>query len=422
MNNNSALQPYSIISGLFLSLLTGFWTQAFADTAQLPAGAHAFVYKHIEANIPISYDQNGKASDFSVKEVLGAPIIRSLSPQVASAYQELRRVDSGLADNLDLGKIDLTPTIQAKGEALGLAWGVSDRLMLAVGVPFLRASVTLSGGYYNSGAISKAAKELRKTSEPKTKTKALALAQLLEQLPMIRGEYLQGVLVNNWGYKPIGNWKGSGIGDTKIFAQFKAHSDSFIQNALRLGTELPTGHVDDPDNLIDLPFGAGYYKTYLESQNDLTLWPDHLILNFRGRYQYGWSTERTFRLKPSSSFPLTAEKELIQYKPGNTWNLGTELHAKLTHSITLMSAFTRTLSEQDHIRGNRADYDYSILETGTDSEVNTLEFGIRYSSVNSYLAKEIPIPFLLGLTFSRVLSGTNTEQINQSEIHLEMYF
>jgi hypothetical protein len=397
-------------------------TISLADTAQVTAGVRAFVYKHVEAQIPISYDSEGISYDLAVKEILGTSVIRSISPEVVSAYQQLHQVDSKLAESIDLGKIDLTPSIDVQADAVGLAWGLSDRVMIAAGLPVMKASVTLEGGYYNSGAVANAARQLRTISNPETRAKALAFAQVLEQLPEIRGGHLQGILVDHYGYKPVGNWQGSGIGDARLFLHMKLYKGDIYKNAFRVGAEIPTGRQDDPDNLLDIPFGSGYYKTYVETQQDIQLWKDDLVLNLNGRYQYHWDADRVFRLKPSRSFPLTRNKELIHFKPGNSWILGAELSAKLTRSISVSAGLSRKTTSQDSIRGQRTDYDYGILEDGTESQADNLEAGITYSSVNSFLLKEFPVPFKIGASISRVFAGRNTEQVHQTQLNFELYF
>lgn len=409
---------YAALS-LLLALTMG---KAHADTSQVPTGVRALVYKHVEASVPLSYDSQGFTSDYSIREILGTNVITGISADVASAYNELHKVDAALAESVDLGKIDVTPEIKVKADAFGLAWGLSDRLMVAVGVPVMKASVTLSGGYYNSGAIANAAKQLRAITDPNVKDKATAFAQVLEQLPEIKGEYLEGVIVNNFGYKPVGNWYGSGIGDVQLFAQYKTYEGEKYKNALKFGVELPTGRTDDPDNLLDIPFGSGYYKTYLEAQNDYQIVDEYLALNVMGRYQYDWSADRTYRLRPSLSFPLTSDKENIHYKPGNVWLFGTELSTKLWKSVGFSTALSRKIKSRDSIHGARSNYDYALLEHGTDTRTDTLEATLSYSTVDLFLRKRFPVPLKIGATVSRVIAGRNTEQVNQTSLNFEMYF
>jgi len=393
----------------------------YADTTVLPSGVRAFVYKHIEANISSSFDKQGVESSFQIKERLGSSVIKSISSDAASAYDELHKIDSALAESVDLGTIDLDPEITASANIFALGWGLSDSIMVIGALPVMKANVTLRGGYTNTGAISSAAKQLKSIQDSR-QAKASAFAQVLEQLPSIRGEYLQGALVNDLGYKPIGSWSGTGIGDAIVYTQWRfVNKDTYKQGA-KFGMELPTGAVDDPDNLVDIPFGSGYYATYVESLHDFNLWRNIFSLSFTGRYQYQWPTTRTYRLAPSVDFPLTAVKENIHYKPGNYYSAGAEFGTKLFQSIGANIGYSIRVKNKDKIPGKDPNYDYGILESKTDTIIRKAEVSVSYSTVNLYTRGKFPVPFKIGSTYNKVLSGMNTERISQVSLDFEMYF
>jgi hypothetical protein len=410
--------------GILIFLLSFGLAQeaAIADTNTLPRGVRAFVYKHVRAAVPSSYSNSGALQDFSLRETLGPSVIKSIGPDVASAYEELHKIDANLAENINLGQIDMEPEIRVQANAFGLAWGLSDRLMIAVGLPIMQADVRIQGGYFNSGAVKNAASGLRSISNPLVQQKAKAMAQVLEQLPTIRGEHLQGVLTGEFGYKPIGHWSGNGIGDTQLFLQAKTFDGDRYDNGAKLGVELPTGRRDDPDNLVDIPFGTGYLGAFLESAHDLQLLADRLMLSAWARYNYTFPTERNFRLSPSRSFPLTSQKETIRYNPGNSYVLGAEISTKISRSFGLSTAVYSKTKSVDSIRGARSEYDYSILEYKSDSRSNTAEATLSFTTIDYFLRKKFPVPFKVGITASRVFSGKNTERIDQGSLNFDMYF
>jgi hypothetical protein len=129
--------------GILIFLLSFGLAQeaAIADTNTLPRGVRAFVYKHVRAAVPSSYSNSGALQDFSLRETLGPSVIKSIGPDVASAYEELHKIDANLAENINLGQIDMEPEIRVQANAFGLAWGLSDRLMIAVGLPIIRPSL-----------------------------------------------------------------------------------------------------------------------------------------------------------------------------------------------------------------------------------------------------------------------------------------
>lgn len=405
-----------------VALLLGNTAQA--DTAIPPKGVRALVYQYINADVPSSFGSAGVESDFSIKETLGASVIRSISPTTASAYDELAKISPELASEINLGKIDLNPKINVKAHVFGLAWGLNDWLMVAGGFPMMNASVDVSGGYINTGAITNTALGLNSVTDPSVAPKASAMAQVLQQSiePILRGEVLQGIIVNEFQYKPVGDWTASGIGDTSLFLQALAINWDFYKNGYKLGVELPTGRKDDPDNLVDVPFGKGYTASFAEILNDFFVIPEYLTLSLNARYQYNWAADRTFRLAPSTSFPLSAEKENINYKPGNAWGTFFEASTRIARSVSISTGYSIKEKSKDSIRGIRRDYDYGILEHATASRTNAVMAKISYSTVDMFLRNKFPMPFKVGATVSRVVSGINTERVNQVSLDFEMYF
>ena len=397
--------------------------QAMADTEVLPAGARALVFKLTTAEVPGSYGLSGQTQDFSVRETLGVNVIQSISPDVKKAYQQLHDLAPQAAEAISLGKIDMTPEIKVKATTFALAWGLTDRIMIAAGVPIMKGDVAVHGGFITSDSIKNAATALRNIDgTADVKNRANALAQALEQLPTVSGENVQSVIVNDFGYKPVGSWTGSGIGDVQLFLQAKTYDGDFYKNGAKIGSVLPTGRTKDPDNLVDIPFGNGYFSPFVESIHDFYFWKEYLVLSVTGRYEYAMPASRTYRLSPSTDFPLTSMKEDIPYKPGNVWSASAELSTKLFNSFSIASSYTIKTKAKDSISGTSPTYNYSILEYKTDYQSREVEAGISYSTVDLFLKKKFAVPFKVGFSVTRVVAGRNTEQVNTSNLNFEMYF
>lgn len=401
-----------------------FSQQIQADTSTLPKGARAFIYKHITATVPGTFNSDGLQKDFSIREVLGPQIIKSISPEANASYEELKKISPEIAAKVNSGKINFDPKIDVRANVVGLAWGLTDKIMIATGVPMMFASVQPRGGYINDLAFKTTAQELRKLniSDESVRTKALAYAQVLEGLPTVTAENLQAVIVNDFKYKPVGNWSAADVGDATIFLQTKFLDVGIYKAGAKLGVDLPTGRTDDPDNLLDIPFGTGYTTTYAESINDFLILGGNLMFTLVGRYQHNWEANKTYRLISSPSFPLTADKENILYKPGNLFSLGGELSMKLWRSLGISANYIFKTKAADFILGNNRNYDYSLLESKTDFRSQTIQFFLNYSTVNSFLSKAFPVPFKIGLNYSYLLAGVNTEDVKQLGLDFEMYF
>ncbi len=397
---------------------------ATESTTIPPKGVRAFVYQYVRANVPSSFGETGVEKDFRVNETFGESVIRAISPDTSSAYDQLKAVSPDAAAAINLGNVNVNPDINVDAHVIGLAWGLTDWLMIAGGVPIMKAKVNVEGGYTDLGAVRASIDRLRATTDPAVQAKAFAMADALEQSiqPLLRGEILQGVVVNEFEYKPVGDWEGSGIGDTTLFAEARAINWDFYKSAVKLGVDLPTGRADDPDNLVDVPFGQGYTDTFIESLNDFVVHPEYFIFSVSGRYQENWSANRTFRLAPSIDFPLTSEKETIHYNPGNVWSTTLEASTRFFRALELDVQYTTKHKAKDSIRGTRTDYDYGILEHKTATLTNTAKATLSYSTVDAFLRGKFPVPFKVGTTLSRVVSGINTERVNMVSLDFQMYF
>lgn len=413
-----------------MGIIRGFWLVFFlacslchiamADTSILPPGIRALAYKHINAKVPTSFDRSGLESDFSVRERLGSSIIKSISADAKAFYDEIYKINSNLAESIDLGTIDLDPKIDVRADVFALAWGLSDRVMIVGALPLMKAKVSVNGGYTNTGTIGSAAKRLH-SMDPNTQM-AEAYAQILDGLPSLKGEYVQGVVVNEFKYKPVGNWSASGIGDATIYSQWRFIKGDFYRQGAKLGMDLPTGATDDADNLVDIPFGKGYYGTYVETLHDFNLWDNIFVLTLMGRYEYQWPTSRVYRLAPSVAFPLTAEKEDIRYKPGNYWQVGPDFAVTIAKLVKGTIGYSLRTKAKDTMHGTNPAYDYSILESKTNEVIHKVEASLSLSTVELFMRKQFPLPMKIGTTLSRVVKGVNTERVNQMSLDLETYF
>lgn len=413
---------------LFLLALAGIASStSHALTETVPKNVKAFVYSFMHGNIPGSFGETGVERSLNVNATLGSSILKNLSPEVSAAYQELSNIDPTLASSLDLGKIDLDPRISANIHAVGLAYGIRDDLMIAAGVPMYDARVVVNGGYLQTSSLNSTVGSLKGYSQDaslsqKTRDSALILSQILAQLPTMRGEYLQGALVNDYGYKPVGNWNGSGTGDLDAYSQYRFLETDFYLQAFKLGQLFPTGRVDDPDNLVDVPFGTGYYSTYAESLHGLIIVTDwDLKLGFSARYQKNWDGQRSYRLSPSEDFPLSRTKENVKLKPGDEQSYLGQIGSKIL-GFDWNFSYQIKNKARDRASGKSSDYDYGILTRNSRTMSHTMSGELGYSTVALFKKNKFPIPLMASAGMSRVYKGINTEKLKIYAFTLKVFF
>lgn len=408
------------ISAFAISLIAT--TQAHAETSIVPPGVRAFVYHHINAEVSSHYGANGVSSGFDINQKLGLNAIAAAVPAVNNVVTKL---DPKLVDSIDFGTLDMKPDVRVNVDVFGGAFGVSKDFMLVGVVPVYNASTKISGSFEQTGSFSRAAQELEaQAAQPgATNTETIsALSQVLRQLQAPNGNNVQAVLVNDLGYKPIGNWQGSGIGDLIFYGQLKTLDKKNYKQAFKVGAEVPTGRIDDPDNLVDIPFGKGHFVSFAESLNDFYVLDDSWILAVNGRLSYQWGHSATYRLAPDSDLPLTSRKGQVYRKPGNIGILDLHSEVRIVSDLYFHSDYIYTNKGKDKFSGDQKDYDYGILEKKTDQVSHVGEIGFSFSTVKLYMKNQFPAPFKLGMFGSRVLAGQNVDSVDMATLRFEMYF
>jgi hypothetical protein len=394
------------------------------STSGLPKGARTILYRHIAAAVPGTFDGSSTFKSFRIQEKLdGARISAAFAP-ARDLIDQIRLIDQSSAEQIDFGSINLDPKINIQAEAFVLGWGITSDTSVFACLPFWRASVDFNGPVYSpTSSLQMVVKKLeRKANKSHDPDRARILSRILARLPSITGENLQDILVNTYGYKPLGNWSGQGIGDSFFFIHQNLRKSRYHRSALRIGVALPTGRKDDPDNLVDVPFGDSVTGTYLEWLNDFSIIGKRLTASAGGKYQYNWSRNRTYRLIEDPSFPITSKKESLFYKPGDHWSMQSGFDLEVMRPLHVFTNLTHERHERDRIHGKLADYDYQLLMNNTQKESNTVEAGIKFSTVPWYRQKSASIPMDLTAATSRVVSGKNSEIVNIAYAELSVYF
>ena len=404
-----------------ISLMMGI--SASADTNIVPQGVRALVFHWVQADIHGFLDQNGRSAPYSFKENLGAPLIERASPQAGALLNRLRTLDPGLVESMGLGTIDVQADAHVDAKAYAMAFGVSKNFMLVGVVPTYDATVTVKGDFTTSGSIRSAANTLRTNAvgNPNS-SEMIALSQLLDQLPSINGNHLQGVLVNDYKYKPVGNWSAQGIGDLQFFGQVKYVDGPIYRQGAKMGAEIPTGRTDDPDDLVDVSFGKGHFTTFVEMLNDWYFLGDRIILAANARYAYQWSHRPRYRLIADPSLPISSESEELDRKPGNIATFNTEIDIKTISELYFYTMYTYALKEKDQIHGTRSDFDYHLLEERTNYQSQTAEIGLFFSTAKLFQRKAFPVPMRLGMSYGKVVAGLNIEKTEYAAMRMEFYF
>lgn len=414
------------IISLIIVLFVAESAVAFPATGRthiLPKGRRAFNFSQLNLSVPGSYDQFGGLQNFSQLGSLQFNDLQSASTKIKKVIDAFEEISPGVAQNLELGRYNISPQVQARATILGIGYGITDNLMLGFGAPIINASVNLSGNYTVSNRLSQVADELRtkaKSQPESNRQKMRIMAQLLERAPQVTPEVLQHYFVNEMGYKPLGSWSANDIGDTRIFLHYNYLTDLVFRSGVRLAVDLPTGRKDDPDLLTDFGFGSETTALSVESIHDIALLGPLLTISSSLMYKANAITVKEVRL--TNDLPISDVKESVQYKRGDTFEFLFGSSSQPRDDLEFFAQVLFSNKFTDEYTGKHEDYDYNNLSEGTDTRSQTYTVGATYSAVQKYLDGGFLLPFKLTLSSSEMMNGLNTEKFQYTQMDMQFFF
>lgn len=396
------------------------------ESVSPPKGISAFVYRGANVFVEGTFDGIGQLNGLDFSSSIDKSALLNMAPEVQEFINELEAIKPGITSGLTLGDLSFSPEVDLKVHGMALAHGLSDKTMIVGFLPVYEARVQLHGGFSSSTFLRQMSRELNQqgqiSSEQEKRLRAEAISQIIDQAPQLTNEIIQGALVNELGYMPLGHWSATGIGDLNFFLQHRFLTKSHYIQAARIGLSLPTGRQDDPDNLVDIPFGTGYATTYLETVHDVHLWKKYATFSWVGRYDINFPTHKTLRLVENPNIPISSEKEDLDIITGDAYTNKFFLEVHPFEGLTLIGGTSFYKKSADNILGQRSDFDYRIMENMSAKTTYTQELRISYSTLPLFKKNILPIPFKVGVTQSEVLTGSNSEKTKLMSVDFEMYF
>jgi hypothetical protein len=216
---------------------------------------------------------------------------------------------------------------------------------------------------------------------------------------------IQNFLVQAYGYKPVETWSGSGIGDIEVGGRYQYLKTENWRLAFTGGVRLPTGEVDDPDNLVDIAFGSGAWALLFRANNDYT-GIENVILNASFEYDLVLPDHETLRVPDDVNRPLTTNKENVDRDLGDIFKLKLSGAYAFYEGFGLSLLYSYAFQTKDRISGDQG-YNYESLEDETDWTYHEYKVGLSYSTIPLFQKKKFPLPLVVGIEYEDVFAGSN---------------
>jgi len=177
----------------------------------LPKGVRTAALRQVlTGKIEGTFDTNSEYSPYKVHLNLD-PATLSGSAFSDWYFNNLREVSPQAYARFTLGEYKGSATSKANVRALGFGYGLTDHITPYFFLPFYKVNVDVNFNRTSMGNMREIAALIRQSSSTSALKEPLAAAT--EAAPDASPGILQSVITNYYGYKPIGNWEGEGLGD-----------------------------------------------------------------------------------------------------------------------------------------------------------------------------------------------------------------
>jgi len=409
-------RPLGLAGLLALLAALGYAEVSFGDSAQvLPKGRSGVLTSYTDY-FPITerYDADGNRED------LAADFNTSLD---GSVFEELPS-SASFGDTMVQMEYDI------KIFELEYYYGITDKFTAGVKIPYWWVTNKVNASV-NSGSGSSANVGFNPafgTAHPSGAIPVIPIAlggqaATDEDIQAILGPGLEinGVpAVTGYGYQPFETWSEEGLSDVEFSGRYQYVKNEKWRHAFTGGFRVPTGRIDDPDNLADMPFGLGAYQILLRSNHDVAL-SDKVTLNLTLKYDIVGSDSQEKRIPTDVNQPITRNKEVVDIDYGNVFEFDTAAVYRFTPQWGVFARYRFTHKKSNEVRDPNG-VNVESLEAETNREGQTFQVGVAYSTVSRYLDGMVKVPYRLALSYRDRFAGKNILDSQYLKLEGQLFF
>ena len=183
---------------------------------------------------------------------------------------------------------------------------------------------------------------------------------------------------------------------------------------------IPTGRIDDPDNLADLPFGLGAYQILLRSNHDVSI-SEKVTLNMSFKYDIIFSDTQEKRVPTDVSQPITRRKVDVDIDYGNVFEFDTMATYRFTPQWSTFGRYRFTTKQSNKVSGPSG-VNVDSLEAETDRQGHQFQVGVGYSTVSRYFDGTVKVPYRVALIYRDRFKGKNILDSQYLRLEGQLFF
>ncbi len=381
----------------------------------LPKGVRILGYRNVSTSkVKSNFNQFRSESSLGTSFRLDASTLNAIAGDIIVPGQD---INADAYNNFLIGEYKVDAQAQFNVHGLGFGYGINNNVMFYTEVAYYNAQVLTNIKRTKNNTYGSTSDILHGGNGGLSDD---TLADNLNKLPDVDEGVIQSALTNVYGYKPIGDWYGSGYGDMETGLMAKVIDKGIWGVMLYPGVVLPTGRQDDPDILQDVGFGDGQFDFFGEAATGYVV-NDMLSFGTTFRYTYQAPTDKELRVPGSQDSTVSSEKDTFNVKYGDkiNWMVNSTIGFNDWLSITPMYRFMYQASSLYTSENINAD---NYLGYNSDKMEHQVQLTTSISSIQPFLKKKFILPAQINLNLVQTVAGKNVPKVGRFELELRMLF
>ena len=387
----------------------------------LPKNVNTLVFKQVlVSKIQSQFNENGENETLNLKEEFKSSRLEDISAVIKNYFEELRAISPEAYNTFSLGEFSAKVAANVNAQGIGYGFGITDRLTVYGALPIYHIQTEIKFKQTKASNLALVQSTIQNASTGTALSKFVK--DLTLQLPNTNEEFIQSIVTNYYGYKPVGKWEKDALGDAEIGLIYRLTDFSDRGVSVSTGMVLPTGSKDDPDSIQDIATGDGQYDAFAEVSSGISFFNNSLQFDLKGRYTYQFESQKEVRWIEDANLPLAKTKRSANQKLGN--KLDTSLTATYlpTFWINIYSSYILGATAQTNYFDITDQDVKSALEADTGTNSHWLKIGIGFSTVEAFKRKKFDLPMDIGVSAQRLLSAKNTPSYDRLDLDFRLYF
>lgn len=219
------------------------------------------------------------------------------------------------------------------------------------------------------------------------------------------------------GYRPVGTWKGTALGDSKLGAKYLLINSNNLSLSGELGIMIPTGRRDDYNNIQDLSFSQGMVslEPMIVFGQNISIFDIEQHLSLSAPF----ADSEQVRISNNGSI-FDSEVRRVRRKVGDTLGAGASVGVNIG-IFQIGVGGDQAWKKQDQYERPEG-YDNLDLSRNTDSQSTDAEIFTSVSTISLYRNGQFPIPMDFDLSYQQTVAGRNVTRQSRMNAAAQFYF